>query len=332
MKSPRTQSPSVAHGTPARRRRSRRLWPRRLLCAGVTAVAAFQSLAAASAGNATPPAATSPRVIRVGVLSKVAVPGKDTSQGLYINILKEAGMQARRVSAEEVSDGVLDQLDIFIIGGGSGTAFNASLGPDGGRRVTEFVRNGGGALGSCAGGYSFVRGHNEALRYIEIANARCLDFAGGRWARGKGVVEIAPEPPGTPLRKMFYANGPLWEITQEPGFGRTEALARFVTDIKRKGDPGGIMPGTPAILGGTFGRGRFVLFSAHPEFHRELGNRSLVVDAARWASRGPLASGEDIRWKDVFPSATGEPTQGNPQPAAGTTGQRKPDDPLDDPR
>ncbi len=277
-------------------------WPWRPALFGLAATLLLQGAATGQApGGMEDPASGKPAAIRVGVLSKAAEPGKDTSQGLYLSILGKAGMQARAVSAGEVKGGALDQLDIFIIGGGSGTAFNASLGRDGGRLVEDFVRKGGGAIGSCAGGYSFVRGHNEALRYIEIANARCLDFANGKWARGKGCVEIAPEDPAAPVRKMFYANGPLWEITDEPGFGQVKALARFVTEVKKPGTPGGVMPGTPAILGGTFGCGRFVLFSGHPEFHRKLGNNPLVVAAAQWVVRGPLAPGETIEWRTVFP-------------------------------
>lgn len=248
-----------------------------------------------------------PETIRVGVLSSAREPGENTSQGLFISILRKAGMKARAVSADEVKNGVLEEFDIFIIGGGSGTAFNASLGPDGGQLVMEFVKKGGGVLASCAGGYSFVRGHNEALKYIEIANARCIDTAGGRWARGKGVVEIIPEESDAPTRKMFYANGPLWEITDAPGFGRIAALARFKTDIKQEGDEGGIMPGTPAILGGSYFDGRFVLFSAHPEFHRELGSNSLIVDAAYWVTSGPLSPDDKIDWNSIFPSQAPEP-------------------------
>jgi len=245
-------------------------------------------------------ASTTP--IRVGVLSASEKPGPNTSQGLYIRILKEAGMEAGPVSAEKVKAGALDQLDIFIIGGGSGTAFNKSLGPDGGAKVEAFVKAGGGALASCAGGYSFVRGHNEALRYIEIANAVCIDTEKGRWARGSGTVTIAPEAEGAPSLKMLYANGPLWKITDVPGFGRTEALARFVSDVKKEGEAGGVMPGTPAILGGTFGDGRYVLFSAHPEFKWKHGNTPMIVDAARWVVRGKLAAEEKITYEAVFPS------------------------------
>jgi putative intracellular protease/amidase len=271
----------------------------------------FQSCAAAPAMVEAGAASGSNGTIRAGVLSKEAEPGKDTSQACYIRILRNAGMQARAVSAEEIKAGALDQFDIFIIGGGSGTKFNASLGPEGGHLVEDFVRKGGGTLGSCAGGYSFVRGHNEALRHIEIANARCIDVVHGRWARGAAVVEIAPEGDGVPVRKMYYANGPLWEIRSEPGFGLTKSLAHFVSDVKKKDDPGGVMPGTPAILGGTFGRGRFVLFSGHPEFYRKLGNNPLVVDAARWVVRGPLAPGEKIEWRAVFPDTIGDGPPGS---------------------
>ncbi|RYD68674.1 MAG: hypothetical protein EOP83_00340 [Verrucomicrobiaceae bacterium] len=240
------------------------------------------------------------------MLSASERPGPNTSQGLYIRILREAGMDAGPVSAEAVKRGALDELDIFVIGGGSGTAFNKSLGADGGAKVEAFVKAGGGAMGSCAGGYSFVRGHNEGLRYIEIANAVCIDTENGRWARGSGAVSIAPEGEGFPSLTMYYANGPLWKITDVPGFGRTEALARFVTDVKKEGDAGGVMPGSPAILGGTFGDGRFVFFSAHPEFKWKLGNTPMVVDAARWVVRGKLAAEEKISYEAVFPSMMGK--------------------------
>ncbi len=243
-----------------------------------------------------------PAPIRIGVLSKAETPADNTSQGLYIGILKEAGMEARAVSTEEVKAGALEKLDIFIIGGGSGTTFSQSLGPAGGAKVESFVKAGGGVLASCAGGYVFARGYNEATRYLEIANAVCLDTENQRLARGKADVQMAPAAEGLAPLTMSYANGPLWKITEEPGFGPTVALARYVTDVKKKGDLGGIMLGTPAILAGTFGEGRYVLFSGHPEFHKKLGNHPMIVDAARWVVRRKLAAEEKIDYRSVFPS------------------------------
>ena len=65
--------------------------------------------------------------------------------------VRSPGDRARGSPREEAG-----RFDIFIIGGGSGTAFNKSLGAEGGKVVQAFVRKGGGALASCAGGYSFV--------------------------------------------------------------------------------------------------------------------------------------------------------------------------------
>jgi hypothetical protein len=237
----------------------------------------------------------------------LAEPGGNSSQGLYIRILREAGFTAAAVSPEAVKTGALDELEIFIIGGGSGSKFNTMLGEDGCARVMEFVRRGGGVLASCAGGYSFVRGHNEALSLLEIANARCVDTENGRWARGSGVVEMAPSDAAVPTFKMYYANGPIWEITDAPGFGVTTALASYVTEVKKEGDAGGVMVGTPAILGGTFGSGRFVLFGAHPEFKWNLGCTPLIVDAARWVVGGSLQKGERPDWGTVFPSVKANP-------------------------
>jgi hypothetical protein len=109
---------------------------------------------------------------------------------------------------------------------------------------------------------------------------------------------------------MHYMNGPLWKITDAPGFGQTVSQARYVTDVKNENDRGGIMPGTPAILAGTFGDGRFVRFSAHPEFKKKLGNNPMVVDAVRWAARGKLAPDEKIDFPSVFPAMAG--TEGAP--------------------
>lgn len=243
---------------------------------------------------------------RVVVLSSAAEPGPNTSQGLYIKILKDAGFDARAINADEVREKKLEGIDIFVIGGGSGTAFNKSLGPEGGKVVQDFVRRGGGALASCAGGYSFVIGHNEALKYIELAQARCIDYENNRWARGAAEVAIKPADERFAPFKMYYANGPLWEISKDQGADKTVALAHFVDDVKREGDAGGVMPGTPAILGGTYGDGRFVLFSAHPEFHSKLGNNPAIVDAANWVVRGKLKPAEAIKWEEVFPSYTKE--------------------------
>jgi glutamine amidotransferase-like uncharacterized protein len=250
----------------------------------------------------SPPSGSTPKK-RVAVLSSAEEPGANTSQGLYIEILREAGFDARAIHADEVRAKKLEGIDIFVIGGGSGTAFNKSLGEEGGKIVKDFVRRGGGSLASCAGGYSFAIGDNDALKWISLAQARTIDCKEGRWARGKAEVEIAPGDPNFAPLKMYYANGPLWEIAKQQGPDRTVALATYRSDVKKGNDPGGVMPGTPAILGGTFGEGRFVLFSAHPEFYKKLGNHHLVSDAARWVTRGRLKAGEPIEWKEVFPSS-----------------------------
>ena len=269
----------------------------RKLVLAVAVLVLLRDPPSARAGDAVP------RVNRAVVLSAAAEPKPDTSQGLYLKILRAAGFEARAIAAAEVRERKLADADLFIIGGGSGTAFNKSLGPDGCQIVQDFLRRGGGALASCAGGYSFARGGSEALRYMPVAQAKIIDNQNGRWHRGSGNVEVVPADERYRPLTIFYANGPLWEIDREQGADRTVALARFKTDIKKAGDPGGVMPGTPAILAGTFGSGRFVLFSAHPEFHAKLGNNPLVADAARWATRGPLKPDDPIRWEDVFPGS-----------------------------
>src|SRR3954462_6866347 len=151
-----------------------------IIGAAVFAIALPPSQLLAGSADAGAGTATAVAKKRAAILSSFTEPKENTSQGLYIKILRDAGFDARAISAEEVRTTKLEGCDIFIVGGGSGTAFNKSLGAEGGEVVQEFIRHGGGALASCAGGYSFASGGNDALKYMTIAKANVMDFQDGR--------------------------------------------------------------------------------------------------------------------------------------------------------
>jgi glutamine amidotransferase-like uncharacterized protein len=46
--------------------------------------------------------------------------------------------------------------------------------------------------------------------------------------------------------------------------------------------PGGVMPNTPAIIAGTYGQGRVLCFSPHPEYTPGLGD--FIVKAVNWVA------------------------------------------------
>ena len=64
-------------------------------------------------------------------------------------------MTVRYITTSDIAAGVLDSLDVIVVPGGGGTRQYQNLGEENIRRIKEFVRQGGGAVGICAGAYLF---------------------------------------------------------------------------------------------------------------------------------------------------------------------------------
>ena len=65
----------------------------------------------------------------------------------------EAGFECKRVTPKEIQEGVLRDFDTLIMPGGSGSLQSSKLGEQCLKHVQEFVRDGGGYVGICAGSY-----------------------------------------------------------------------------------------------------------------------------------------------------------------------------------
>ena len=100
-----------------------------------------------------PPASaegTSKKPIRVALYA---------DKGATINALPEVmdclpeskGFTVTKVLAKEIRSGALDQYDVLICPGGSGSGEGKALGDEGRERVRTFVKGGGGYIGICAG-------------------------------------------------------------------------------------------------------------------------------------------------------------------------------------
>ncbi len=191
----------------------------------------------------------------------------------------------RRVNGREVAAGALDDYDVAILPGGSATGQSGALGEEGRAKLKEFVAEGGGYIGICAGAYL---GAAEPTRYgLALAAVRCVDTK--HWKRGEGAVDLSPVGEGfaelTGIaregHRMLYANGPLLEAMDVPGLPAVETLLRFESDIHGKDAPAGVMPGKIAALKTTYEKGRVVLFSTHPELTG--GYEGALVRSVAWA-------------------------------------------------
>lgn len=202
-------------------------------------------------------------------------------------------LQVARLDAEAIRKGGLQKFDVLIHPGGSGGKQGNALEKEGREAVREFVRQGGGFIGICAGAYLATDDYEWSLGLIE---AQVIDRK--HWARGIGTVEVTLSPVaqaffGTANERIaiHYAQGPLLAFREEdnPVAPEYESLGIYRTGIARNGTPKGVMLGTAAIVRSTFENGRVFVFSPHPELTDGLG--TMVERAVQWVAKRDAASG-----------------------------------------
>jgi len=211
------------------------------------------------------PSAKSPDALNVGVyLDKGA--GKSKIQLLQA-LTTFDGISIQHLTAKDIQSGKLDQLDVLIQPGGSGGGQGRHLGEDGRKKIRQFLKNGGGYIGICAGAYLASADYSWSLN---ILDAKVIDRK--HWARGNGTVKLTLSNSGKDLLQtsdksleIFYAQGPLLAPADNPDIPDYDPVATFQTEIAQKGAPKGVMIGTTAIAEGRFGKGRVICFSPHPE-------------------------------------------------------------------
>jgi len=198
------------------------------------------------------------------------------------------------VSASEIRKGALNNVNVFVAMGGSGSQQGKDLQELGRNKVKEFVKNGGGYIGVCGGSYMAITGPSEGkLNLLASKN-----YGNTGWQRGNGDCELKTNDGQT--INLHYENGPIFENTKYEGANSYQSLATFNCDyyISSKGTNEGEMPGQPGIIVGNYGKGKVLLFSPNPI----LGNPKrddIFINGIKYVSRnGKVKS--SIRFSDVF--------------------------------
>ncbi|MCC7362246.1 MAG: hypothetical protein IT317_22365 [Anaerolineales bacterium] len=176
------------------------------------------------------------------------------------------GAAAVRVTAEQMRSGGLAEFDVVVFPGGSASAQAKALDRRGRDEVQKYVAGGGGYLGVCAGAYLACAGFDWGL---QLVNARTLS---DRWQRGEGAVEIALTDEGRqmfgPCRRalaVHYENGPVFGPLDRDDLPAYRVLATYATEVAENNTPAGIMVGAPALAESSYGEGRVIISSPHPE-------------------------------------------------------------------
>ncbi len=196
----------------------------------------------------------------------------------------KADFKLTRITTRDILNGGLSQVDVLIHSGGSGSKQGNDLGEEGRKIVRQYVDQGGGFLGVCAGAYLATNDYSWSLNLID---AKVLDRK--HWARGMGTVQLELSPSGQELFQIaestldiYYGQGPLlarreWDDPKTPDY---ESLAIYASEIAKNGAPSGIMKGTSAAVRCKYGKGKVFCFSAHPELTE--GLHHLIPTVVNW--------------------------------------------------
>jgi predicted deacylase/putative intracellular protease/amidase len=189
----------------------------------------------------------------------------------------------QQVTPEEIRAGVLKYFDLVVFAGGSGSKQAEAIGEEGREIVKQFVANGGGYVGICAGAYLATSGYPWSLGLV---NARTVS---PKWQRGKTMVKLEMTDGGENVLGVRegqfdcrYANGPIVKPDSKPDLPPFDTLALYRTEVASNGAPVGVMIDSPAIFSAQYRQGRVICVSPHPE--QTAGLEELVPNAIRWVA------------------------------------------------
>ena len=168
--------------------------------------------------------------------------------------------------ASDIRAGKLKDVDILVMPGGGSTTQCVTIGVAHHDKIREFLRNGGGYVGTCAGMFNVL----QIDKRLKLLPFNRYGGAGGSTAyltvditpEGAKILGIKPGP-----RKTRYSGGPVaYAMKNAKGEGKGIALATFKNTVSKQPGQAGKMIGGVAWVYGTFGKGKVVATSFHPEY------------------------------------------------------------------
>ena len=170
------------------------------------------------------------------------------------------------VDAKMIREGALDRVDLLVIPGGSSVVEKKDLGPEGAARIRDFVRKGGGYIGTCAGCCLALEEKDNADRGIGLIPYKRIGSKDGF------MMPIALNEKGAAAMGMnageyrvSYHGGPaLVPSTNSVPDANVEVWATYASDFDCPKSKLTLF-GRIALVGGTYGKGRLFAIACHPE-------------------------------------------------------------------
>ncbi len=179
-------------------------------------------------------------------------------------------MSVRYITSADIANGVLDSLDAIIIPGGGGSRQYLNLGHNNIERIKNFIADGGGAVGICAGAYLFSNTPDYSC--MSINGAMAIDIEHDN--RGHGVAkfslspagkQIFPEIANDSMSYVMYYEGPVFVEAPDDTI-KYEVLAIMESDVHEEGNaPANMTNDKPFFIANSYGKGLVFSCIAHPE-------------------------------------------------------------------
>jgi len=196
-----------------------------------------------------------------------------------------------KLTAEEVDAGLsTDHFDMLMVPGGSSNSEATGLHPVGLTNIQKFVTSGGGYMGTCAGAYLASEAYccdtkmvgycNGSVGCFESTNRlKMVNFANAEpWNRGHGPVNVTFTDEAVAMLHLpvehfgggvnisiIYWQGPIHDRNYHSSGFTTLATFRSEIALIHPDLTTGQMVGTPAMITSTYGQGRVLLSTPHPE-------------------------------------------------------------------
>jgi glutamine amidotransferase-like uncharacterized protein len=222
--------------------------------------------------------------VKVAILHGGGCSNQSIGDLLKLQAVRHDQLDMRLVHPRHLVAGRLTEFDVFVSPGGTAKYQWPWLGEGGRNALKTFVGDGGGFLGICAGAFLARVSDGSEPQRLGLASVVHRAYA-KRPKRAKALCSVTPS-----FRSwsgfdeyhlaMEYAAGPMLYAVDYPGLPPVEPLANY--ESWPAGPPGAGRVGALAALRTTFGRGRVLLYSPHPEHTR--GLEELVVQSLLWAA------------------------------------------------
>lgn len=193
------------------------------------------------------------------------------------------------LDAKGIADGALDKVEVLAMPGGSSILEFETLRKAGAdEKVRDFIRNGGGYVGTCAGN-CIVLNENKRLRLTPYAREASSGRHGTALltlkfnARAKEMCGIRPG-----AHAVRYSGGPVMKPGKPVEGANIETIAVYDCDLVCSYGTNtsriAAMKGAPAAICGTYGKGRLFAIATHPEYRAD--TLDILEGAFRYVTGG----------------------------------------------